>query len=265
MLISRFLFYFISTCILFTVTAHSQTVEEEERETLRHGMAQPTGQDTEPDPTAVARLIVNRTNEFRHNEGSQEVGIDPNLRKTAQYFAHFMARTDEYGHTADGNRPAQRAKQCGYDYCIVSENIATVYSSAGFTTEELARQFFRGWQHSPGHRKNMLAPAVSDTSVTIARSKETGYYYAVQMFGRPKSERLIFQVTNHANATVTYEIGDRTFPLPPRYTRTHQRCRPTQLTFHWPDEKESTTVQPATGDQVTIKREDDGEFLVTTE
>jgi hypothetical protein len=31
-------------------------------------------------------------------------------------------------------------KEHGYDSCIVSENIVTVYSSAGFTTEELARQ-----------------------------------------------------------------------------------------------------------------------------
>jgi uncharacterized protein YkwD len=58
--------------------------------------------------------------------------------RTAQYFADYMARTDEYGHHADGRSPMERARRQGYAPCIVSENIAYRYTSdpEGFTAEE---------------------------------------------------------------------------------------------------------------------------------
>jgi hypothetical protein len=176
-----------------------------------------------------------------------------------------MARTDEYGHQADGNRPAERAKRRGYEYCIVSENIAAVYNSTGFTTKELARQLFQGWRHSPGHRKNMLNPDVVETGVAVARSEQTDYYYAVQMFGRPKSEMVAFQITNTSGAVLRYEVAGRTFVLPPRYSRTHGQCRPADLTVHWPNGQESTTVRPPNGGRYTAVREGSGRFKLGKE
>lgn len=186
--------------------------------------------------------------------------VNQKLTKTAQYFADFMARTDKYGHHADGNGPAKRAKEHDYDYCIISENIAYQFSSAGFTTKELAKGFFQGWKHSPGHRKNMLDAVVTQTGVAIASSKESGYYYAVQMFGRPKSMSIEFQMTNNSNVDIQYSIGSRTFPLPPRLTRTHQRCRPTELMIQWPGEQESTALQARSGDHYTIVRQKSGKL-----
>ena len=88
---------------------------------------------------------------------------------TAQAFADYMARTDRYGHTADGNQPSDRAKARGYDYCIVLENIAYAFNSEGFTGEKLAGQFVTGWQNSPGHRRNMLDPDVTETGVAVLK------------------------------------------------------------------------------------------------
>ena len=63
------------------------------------------------------------TNAFRRQEESQP-GPAPQLASAARYFADFMARTGKFGHSADGSEPAARAKRFGYEYCIVSENIA---------------------------------------------------------------------------------------------------------------------------------------------
>ena len=160
---------------------------------------------------------------------------------------------------ADGSRPADRAKKHGYDYCIVLENIAYHYSSAGFSAEELGNKATRGWKQSPGHRKNMLDPDVTDTGVALARSDQTGYYYAVQMFGRPKEKAIEFSIANEAGTEVEYEIAGREYTLPPRLTRTHTRCRPSKVTFHWPkSEGDATVVRPRNGDHFNVVKGDDG-------
>jgi len=76
-------------------------------------------------------------------------------------------------------------------------------------------KFFEGWKHSPGHRKNMLDPDVTETGVAVAQSEDTHYFYAVQIFGRPKSMSIAFQLTNESDKTIQYEIAGQTFSLPP--------------------------------------------------
>ena len=238
------------TCLLLPVQAAAQILEEDESESLRpSGAAAKSGQA--PDLQQVAQHIVQQTNAFRKEQGREPVEVNSELTETARYFAQYMARTDKYGHTADGSRPSERAKKHGYDYCIVSENIAYQYSSAGFETKELATKFVEGWKNSPEHRKNMLDRGVTETGVAVAQSDESGHYYAVQMFGRPKSAQIEFQITNQSDANVQYQIGERQFPLPPRYTRTHQRCRPTEVTFQLAGDRKKT-VKPGAGDRFTI-------------
>jgi hypothetical protein len=146
-------------------------------------------------------------------------------------------------------------KKHGYDYCIVAENIAYVFDPAGFTAESLADKFVVGWENSPHHRRNMLDRDVLQLGVGVARSEKTGYYYAVQDFGRPKSAAIEFKIENHSAATVQYKIGDQTFELPPRYIRTHERCRPESITFEWPGDQKPQTVKPAKGARYVITGE----------
>src|SRR5699024_10769116 len=112
-------------------------------------------------------------NRFRQAHGRQPVSKNNPLTEAVEYFAHYMARTNKYGHTADGQQPSERARNHGYNYCIIAENIAYQYSSAGFTSKQLAENFVKGWEQSPEHRKNMLTPAVIDLGVAIARSQKT--------------------------------------------------------------------------------------------
>ncbi len=140
-----------------------------------------------PELDRVERLVVERTNQLRRAEGRAKVDPEVHLQRAAQAFADFMARTDKYGHEADGRKPSDRVTAHGYAYCLVSENISYQYSSEDFATAELAIRYFEGWKKSPGHRANMLERSAVDTAVAVARSARTGRYYAVQLFGRPRS------------------------------------------------------------------------------
>ena len=207
-----------------------------------------------PDLAEVARLIIERTNDSRRGDGQGPTGPDAKLSAVARDFARFMARTDRYGHEADGKTPAQRAQEHGYGYCLVLENIGSLHSSEGFGTEELADRVMQGWKQSPGHRKNLLDPEVTDIGVAIAQSEKSRTYYAVQLFGRPLSKQIEFRVANASPVAVDYELNGKTFSLPPRATRIHQECRATRLTVRLPGERQSTTVQPADGDRYDVVR-----------
>jgi hypothetical protein len=101
----------------------------------------------------------------------------------------------------------------------------------------------------------MLDADVTDIGVAVARSEKTGYYYAVQMFGRPKSKVIGFKITNEAGVEVEYQIEDRKFPLPPRTTRMHEHCRPPKVTFRWPNRDDTTAVTPANGEHHVVFEE----------
>jgi hypothetical protein len=173
-----------------------------------------------------------------------------------------MARTGQFSHTADGQTPEVRAKAHGYDPCLIAENIAYQHHSGGFTTEALAQGFFEGWQHSPSHRENLLDPAVTETGVGVAQSEQTGAYYAVQLFGRPMSQQIAFQITNTSHVAIQYTIDGQKFSLPPQVTSTHRQCRPPEVAFQWPGTQEPMKVHPNHGDRYTIVRGDAGDFRV---
>ena len=59
---------------------------------------------------------------------------------------------------------------------------------AGFRPDELAQRLFDGWVQSPPHRRNLLDGDMTDVGTAVAQSRRSGRYYAVQLFGRPRSE-----------------------------------------------------------------------------
>ena len=221
-------------------------------------VASPRQQD-KLDLEQVAKRIVENANQFRQKQGRPKVGINRQLTDAARYFANYLAKSDKFSHTADEKQPAERAKGHGYEYCVVSENMAYEMAPAGFTAEGLAEKFVEGWKQSPEHRKNLLDADVTDTGVAVAQSKETGRYYAVEMFGRPKSMRIEFKIANNSNATVEYQIADRKFSLLPHYTQTHQECLPPEVTFVLPNavstKPSMQVVKPSNGDQFVVVEE----------
>jgi len=204
-----------------------------------------------PDLSKVVTMIVDRTNDFRKSEKRGPLKVNADLTMAAEYFAKFMAESGKYGHEADGQKPGDRAKKHGYDSCLVLENIAYMYEPQGFSTEGLGGGLLKGWQDSPGHRKNMLDPDVVDTGVGVARSEKTGYFYAVQMFGRPKSMAIEIKIANRTDVKLEYTIGENKYTVEPRYIQTHTRCR-TGEEVKFQEPKGLDAIKFATGDKLTV-------------
>src|SRR5438045_3452009 len=93
---------------------------------------EPATGDARPELSAVEKQVVTETNAFRRQESRGELKVNPELSKAARYFADFMAKTDKFSHTADGQEPWDRAKKYGYDYCLVEENIAYEFNPEAF-------------------------------------------------------------------------------------------------------------------------------------
>jgi uncharacterized protein YkwD len=214
--------------------------------------------DQTPDLSQVARLIVEGTNRFRRDHGLPELKENDDLTAAARYLAGFMARTDKYGHTADGKQPWDRTADHGYESCLVAENIAWEMNPAGFTTRGLADALVRGWENSPPHRKNMLDPDLKEIGVGVAHSEKTGRYYAVEDFGRPKADEIRFRVTNNTDATVKYTVDGKAVSLEPGYTMSHRTCRPPELTFEG-----SKTHHPQNGARFVLRDDGQGGYTVS--
>jgi uncharacterized protein YkwD len=185
--------------------------------------AAPAGRGGDADPNAAARLVVEQTNAFRRQHRLDPLRVDPKLTDTGLDFARYLARTNRFGHTADGTEPADRATAHGYAYCIIGENIGE-YRTPGLDTRQLADELLRGWQNSPEHRKNLLDADITDIGVGIARNDATGSYVGVQLFGLPKSASVAFSLANRTDTPVAYRLGGEAFTLPPSTVRTHQTC-----------------------------------------
>lgn len=104
---------------------------------------------------ASAQQVRQMLNGMRAEQGLGPVTPSPRLEEAAMAHAMDMARNNFFGHTgSDGSKIMKRAKRTGYGACMVAENIAKGQRSL---TEVMG-----GWAASPGHRKNMLRPEVTD-------------------------------------------------------------------------------------------------------
>ena len=222
------------------------------------------------DSVRAEKIIVKLTNDFRSRQGRSQLAVNADLTKAAKYFADYLANSGKFSHTADGSDPSDRARKFGYDYCIIAENIAYEFSSIGFSTDQLANRLVTGWENSPEHRKNMLDPDVSEIGVAVAYSQETGRYYGVQVFGRPKSQSISFQIANRTRESVHYTVGERNYDLPPGYTMTHQACRAPELRMKWSANQKAApgaekTFHLAAGAKLIVRRSESGQFEVEQE
>jgi uncharacterized protein YkwD len=211
---------------------------------------------SQPDAAQAAARIVAEANRFRASHGVGSLANEARLTAAAESFAAYMARTDRYGHDADGGAPPQRASAQGYEWCVVLENIAWVQSSAGFTTSELATRLIDGWKQSPEHRRNLLDPTVVDTGVGLAPSARTGRWYAVQMFGRSHAAEIAFSVENPTEVPVRYHTARERFVLEPGMTRTHRLCIPQSVGFD--GVSGATTIEPRGGEHWVVQADGSG-------
>lgn len=104
-------------------------------------------------PMNVARALVATTNQARARAGVPPVQPDGGLNQAAHQHACTMGRVGFFDHRDPaGREPLTRAHAAGYTGCRVLENIAQGQHNAQLT--------FEGWMARPGHRRNVLDPAV---------------------------------------------------------------------------------------------------------
>lgn len=217
---------------------------------------------TKIDLDQTSAIIIDRTNSFRRNHQLPVLSIDPNLTQAAQTFAEYMAQTKKYGHNADGSTPAQRAKVAGYDYCAIRENIAYRLDSRDINAKDLAIIFTQGWIDSPGHRKNMLAKYATETGVGVAATDGLTFF-AVQLFGRPKSAAYEITLTNNTRSIQTLNIknenGSNSIDIATRTILKMQRCSPVTITI----EGSSITQSVEKSVELEINQSDAGKLRLT--
>jgi len=185
-----------------------------------------------PDPPIAERAIIEMTNAFRATQKLAPVRQNPALTAAARAYAQKLTTYQGLSHTADGTTPALRVGNAGYRYCEVSENLAMLLSMRGFTADEYARRAVSGWEKSPGHRRNMLLPYVTETGVGVVRaSPNEPRYIAVQLFARPDAAKYSFKIRNEAPQPIAYRFNNKASTVSPRQIITHTTCLPGTIAF----------------------------------
>ena len=185
-----------------------------------------------PDIPAVEAAIVAMTNTFRAEHHEVSVAPDKKLAAAARSYAAFLAKSGAFSHQADGREAGDRVAAQGYEWCQVGENLALNQASRGFAAPELAKKAVEGWINSPHHRANMLAADVTEIGVGVAKAPDKDpKYISVQLFARPKSLEVEFQISNTSREPVSYSFGGETHEVLPSFSVTHTSCAAGPLTF----------------------------------
>ncbi len=195
-------------------------------------LAVASAQGRPPRDADVEAGVFMETNAFRAQNGLSEVTPNAVLAGEAQAFADYLARSGAFSHTADGREPGQRAQAAGYRYCTLAENIAYEQDSLGFRTDRLIQLFVSGWEGSPGHRRNMLNPDVTEMGVGLAKAPGVDEkYVAVQVFGRPLALRRRFRIENRTGTPQAYAFEGGSHAIPPRTAVIYSSCGSPDLEF----------------------------------
>jgi len=139
----------------------------------------PSGRSSAPNTLGARESrIFDLINAERRRQGIPSLVYNAQLDRMAKIQAENMARFQRMAHVLpESSLPtlADRARDSGYPYSRLAENVALGYPDAETVVE--------GWMASKGHRANILQRDVDETGIAIARSSAGGLYYC-QVFGR---------------------------------------------------------------------------------
>ncbi len=152
----------------------------EERLVLPPPLRGPT-QDAESQLT-VAGVIAD-TNARRKEKNTLPLKQNEKLTKAAEAKVDDMFARQYFEHESPtGESVDDLARETGYEYLIVGENLA-------LGNYENDQTLVQAWMDSPGHRDNLLNPKYTEIGVAVKRGTFEGrtVWLAVQEFGRPSS------------------------------------------------------------------------------
>ncbi len=185
-----------------------------------------------PDTPVVEAAIIEMTNAFRGRQKLGTLKANANLTKAARAYAAYLAKSGAFSHTADGREAGDRITSAGYAWCQIGENLALHVDSRGFEARALAEKSVEGWINSPPHRANMVAPAMTEIGVGVARAPDKdAKFISVQLFARPQSLQYEFQISNTTQESVGYSFAGDEHEIKPHYAVTHSACNPNEISF----------------------------------
>jgi len=113
-----------------------------------------------------------RVSAFRAQHGLGPVSVDSRLMAAADAQALAMGERDRVSHDVAGSLPRRLGVQ-SYDWAATAENIGAGYSTLAGVIES--------WKDSPGHRKNLLNPYVTEIGIAAAAAIGAQYdtYWAL--------------------------------------------------------------------------------------
>lgn len=142
------------------------------------------GTEDAPDAYLTRAGTINVTNQMRLQNGGLEALTENNLLdQDAEKKLQDMFARQYFEHVSpDGKGPADQAKQIGYQYAIIGENLAL----GNFKNDA---SLVDAWMNSPGHRANILNAKYQDIGVAVGKGIFDGKstWLAVQEFGKPLS------------------------------------------------------------------------------
>lgn len=131
----------------------------------------------------TANEVVTLTNKERTSRGLKALTTNEQLQVMAEAKAKDILAQQYFEHTSpDGRTMVNLAKDAGYAYTLIGENLALGNFANSAT-------LVRGWMNSPGHRANILQTKFTEIGVATVTGTYKGriVWVGVQEFGRPRN------------------------------------------------------------------------------
>ena len=128
-----------------------------------------------------SNVILNLTNEYRKQNGLNELKVNPLLNEIAKEKASDMLSKKYFAHNSpDGLTPWYWFIKNNYNYKYAGENLAIDFVDSS--------QVVNAWLNSPSHRANLLNQNYQEIGVAVTSGNLDGYetILVVQVFGTPK-------------------------------------------------------------------------------
>lgn len=130
--------------------------------------------------TNMERQIWWEVNRQRRRYGLRPLRSNPKLNQIARTYSRQMADYNFYRHRGlRGETPRQRVEAQGLRARLVGENLVKFSQRPN-----PAAAAVQSWMRSPGHRKNLLLPQMTDTGIGVW--KKGSNYYFTQLYIQPQ-------------------------------------------------------------------------------
>ena len=135
------------------------------------------GSESSPDLAKLEAHLFEGVNQIREQHHRIVLARSPELDRVARAHSADMAARSYLAHeNPEGENPVDRIERGGVSgFSLAAEN-------AGSTSRrDPVQEILEGWQLSPVHRRNLLAPAFNTTGVGSARASD-GTLYFTQLY-----------------------------------------------------------------------------------